>query len=123
MMSISNYAFENRIFSCKESGRISGDDAKTWAEKLREHATQSPTPIVALVDALEVRQVSRAALEIFAKASYTPNVLAVVVATNAPVEVTATNIGLLGKPHQTLVFSTLAAAQEQAQKLLEAEKT
>jgi hypothetical protein len=118
-MPIINYTFENRIFFAQETGDISPEDARTWAEKLKESADQSPAPIVAFVDALEVKQVSLPALDIFSKASFTRGVLAVVVATNIKTELTARNIGLLGKRKQTMVFGSLAEAREYALILLE----
>src|SRR5436305_8522226 len=113
-MPIIDYVCQDRIFSCKEVGSISAEDARDWAKKLKEYAEQTGRPIVALVDALNVTQVSTSALNTFAKASFTHNVLAVMVATNVAVSITAQNIGLLGKRKQTLVFPTLKEAQEHA---------
>ncbi len=116
-MPISDYQFSEGIFSAKESGIITPQEAREWADRLEQAAAQSPTPIVALVDALSVKQIAFGAYDIFSKASYTPNVLRVVVATNAVTSGSSTNIGLLGKRHQTEVFRTLEEAREHARSL------
>lgn len=117
-MPITDYDFSDRVFFAKESDLITGDEANTWARKLAECALASDQPIVALVDALEVRQVSVAAHQIFTKASFTANLLAVVVATNDVVRLTATTIGMLGKRGKTVVFPTLEKAREYTESLL-----
>ena len=117
-MPITDYAFQDRIFSCKEVGSIAAEDAKEWADRLKAYADQSSTPIVALVDALDVTQIPQSAVDIFSKASFTSNLIAVVVATSAALTVTSKNIGLLGKRNQTIVFKTLKEAQEHAAKLV-----
>ncbi|MCA0459043.1 MAG: hypothetical protein LCI00_34150 [Chloroflexi bacterium] len=122
-MPITNYAFQERVFSAKETGDISAKDAEEWAAQLAQHAQESPTKIVALVDALEVKRVAAKAVDIFSKASFTPNLIAVVVATNNVVSPTATNIGLLGRRNQTLVVRTLQEAHEYCAKLLVTEQT
>lgn len=121
-MPIINYDFQGSVFSAKEIGNISASDAQEWADKLTEYAGQSPTKIVALVDALEVKNVVYRAVDIFTKASFTSNVIAIVVATNSTVSSTATNIGLLGRRNKTLVFRTLQEAQLCCQKLLNEEQ-
>jgi hypothetical protein len=120
-MPITDYSFQDRIFFAKESGVISASDATEWANRLVEHAKQSPQPIVAVVDALEVTRMVVQAYDIFSKASFTPNVLAVVVTTNTVMSVSSKAIGLLGKRNQTVVFPTLDAARKHAQDLLEAQ--
>ena len=122
-MPIINYEFNNAIFSAKEMGDISASDAQEWSDKLKLHAQQSAEKIVALVDALEVKRVTLPALDIFSKASFTPNVIAIVVATNSAVSSTATNIGLLGRRNKTLVFRTLQEALDCCQTLLDEERT
>ena len=121
-MPVIDYAFQERVFSAKEIGDISAKDAEEWAAQLTQHAQESPTKIVALVDALEVKRVAAKAVDIFSKASFTPNLIAVVVATNSVISPTATNIGLLGRRNQTLVVRTLQEAQECCAKLLVTEQ-
>lgn len=117
-MPITDYEFRNRIFFARESGVISSEDAREWAQKLSEHARQSSQPIVALVDALTVGAVNMGAQLTFSKATFTPNVIAVVVATNLATSLTSSNIGLMGKQRQTVVFPTLEQARQHAEKLL-----
>lgn len=116
-MPITDYRFQDRVFSAREAGTISADEAKEWADKLQEYARQSSERIVALVDAVEVKNVTFAAQQIFSKASYTPNVMAVVVVTNNVVGGTATNISLLGKRQQTVIFRTFDEANAYIQQL------
>lgn len=120
-MPISDYTFKGQIFFARESSVISAEDARRWAEKLAECAQWSVTPIVALVDALDVTRIDFPAVEILSKASYTPNVLAVVVASSSAVENTSKNIGLLGKRNQTLIYATLEEARSRAEGLLRAQ--
>lgn len=117
-MPIINYDFHDAIFSAKEVGNITAEEAQEWSNKLTDCAQQSPVKLVALVDALEVKNVVLRAVDIFTKASYTPNVIAIVVATNNVVSSTATNIGLLGMRNKTLVFRTLQEARECCANLL-----
>ncbi len=117
-MPITDYEFTNRIFFARETGDISAGDAMEWAQKLKDHAEQSPVKIVALVDALEVKHVAYPAVDIFSKASFTHKVIAVVVATNQVIKSTARDIGLLGKRNQTVVFRTLDEARQHAEQLV-----
>lgn len=117
-MPIMDYEFKDRIFFARETGDISAEDAREWAQKLKENAGQSPVKIVALVDALQVKHVAFPAVDIFSKASFTPKVIAVVVATNQVIKSTARDIGLLGKRNQTVVFRTLDEARQHAEQLV-----
>ena len=117
-MPITDYCFQDRIFFAKETGTITAEDAQEWSKKLVEAAQTSPEPIVALVDATTIGSLSSAAARIFERASYTENLLAVVVATHAAAALTSRTIGLLGKRGGTIVLATLDAAREQAELLL-----
>lgn len=117
-MPIIDFEFKNRIFFAKESGIVSDREAADWAQKLEGYAKQSEKPIVALVDALSVKGVSAKGQDIFSKASFTRNVVKVVVAANIRVSLTASNISLLGKQNQTVVFGTLNEAREYAEELV-----
>ncbi len=109
------------MFFAKESGVISRDEAQLWADRLAEYARTNEEPIVALVDALDVTRISIPAYTIFSKASFTPNVLEIVVATNDRSQLSSKNIGLLGKPRKTVVFATLDEAQQYVATLLQAQ--
>ncbi len=117
-MPIEDYRFENRIFFAREIGVIQPIDAEEWAQKLVQHAQESNEPIVALVDAVKAGLITMAVTDLFSKASFTPNLLAVVVATSPRVTLVAKTIGMLGKPGHTKVFPSLEAAQEYAENLL-----
>jgi hypothetical protein len=118
-MPIADYAFSGRIFFARESGLISGEEAREWAQRLTEQAQASPEPIVALVDALAVTGLSASASKTFEAATFTENLIAVVVATNARASMSSRVIGLLGKRHGTIVVPTLEEARKLARELLE----
>jgi hypothetical protein len=119
IMPIGDYDFSNRIFFAKETGIIAPAEAEEWARKLEKAAQSSARPIVALVDAVDVTSVTRRASDIFAKASHTDNLLAVVVATNHIVHLEATTIGFLGKRGYTRVFNNLDDARRHADEILQ----
>ncbi len=118
-MPITNYECHDRVFFAKETGFVTTEEAYVWVEKLESCASQNQQPIVALVDALEVTRISPVAYQVFSKASFTENVVGVVVATNAVITQTSTTISRLGKRQQTWVFSTLDEARQYALRLLE----
>ena len=115
-MPITNLCFENGIFSAKESGQISGEDALLWVEALRACAEASTALIVILIDARELTFISTAAQKIFTKAAETSNVKVAVVATGNPVATQLSRIvGLLSRvrqTHDTHVFQTLDEATQ-----------
>ncbi len=117
-MPIEDYSFQDRIFFAREVGVIAEEDAEAWAQQLTEHARQSDLPIVALVDALKAGLITIAVSDIFSQASFTPNLLAVVVATGPRVTIVAHTIGMLGKPGHTKVFPTMAEARDYAESLV-----
>ncbi|MBE2269712.1 MAG: hypothetical protein IAE80_15860 [Anaerolinea sp.] len=117
-MAIEDYTFENRIFFAREVGVISVSEAEEWAHKLAAYAASSEQPIVALVDALHAGLITMAVNDVFSKASFTPNLLAVVVATSPRVTLVAKTIGMLGKPGHTKVFPSLETAREYAESLV-----
>jgi hypothetical protein len=117
-MPITDYRFENRIFYAIESGHLSGEDGREWARRLKEAAEASPEPIVALVDARTVNSITRAAERAFIEASHTPNLLAVVVATNPITEIHSTTIGIMGQRGYTRIFRNIADAQQHAEEIL-----
>ena len=117
-MPIVDYDFQDRVFFAREKGDISINEAREWSEKLGECAAKSPRPIVALVDALAVTGVNMGAQLIFSRASFTANLMAVVVATNITASLTSSNIGLMGKQRHTHVFPTLEEARQYVDQLL-----
>jgi len=111
-MPITDYKFENRVFFAVESGSLNEYDAAEWARRLAETAQNSPEPIAALVDARTAISMSIEAERIFIKASYTPNLMAVVVITNPSRMMIATTIKLLGKRDQARICSTEEQAKQ-----------
>ena len=121
-MPITDYHFQDRVFFAKEAGNISKHEATEWTDKLTNHAEQATEKIIALVDAVDVKRVDFAAQQIFSKASFTPNVMAVVVVANNVVGGTATNISLLGKRQQTVIFQSFDEANQYVQQLLDEDR-
>lgn len=117
-MPIEEYSFQNRIFFAREVGVITEADADEWTNQLKAHAQSSELPIVALVDALKAGLITIAVSDIFSQASFTSNLLAVVVATSPRVNIVARTIGMLGKPGHTKVFTSLAEARDYAESLV-----
>ena len=118
-MPIIDYSFESGIFFARETGDLSEADATEWAERLESCAASSPTPVAAVVDALEAGYAFDEAREIFARASYTTNLLCVAVASHPFNETTARVIGLLGKLGHTHVFATVEEAYAYARRCLQ----
>jgi len=118
-MPINDLRFEHGIFSARESGQISAEDALLWVEQLRACAVDSHIPIVILIDARELTFISTAAQKIFTKAAETPKVKVAAVATGTPVATQLSRIvGLLSRvrqTHDTHVFQTLDEATSFAQ--------
>lgn len=117
-MPITDYKFENRIFFAVESGHLTGEDGQDWANRLKAAAVSSPDPIIALIDARTVLSITRAAERAFIDASYTHNLMAVVVATNPRTTLQAMTIGILGQRGYTRIFRTMEEAAEYATSLI-----
>jgi hypothetical protein len=121
-MPIDNMRFEDGIFYARQSGSISEAEARQWVDSFRAAAEASPTPIVALVDALEVTYIQPAASVIFIEGSTTPNVKAAAVVTRSTVtNVRARTISMMSEnrsTHQTYIFSSMAEAEQFARTCL-----
>ena len=122
-MPITDYTFENRIFFAKESGLITREDAQTWSVRLKAATEASETPIVALVDAMDVTFIDRVAQRIFQESSHFDNLLAVIVATNRSAALQSETIGLLGKRGYTRVLGSLEEATQEAGEILSQHRT
>ena len=117
-MPITDYKFEHRVFFALETGFLDEQDADEWARRLMEVAQKSPEPIVALVDARTAVGMNVKAESIFIKASFTPNLAAVVVITNPGGIIHATTIKMLGQPGYTRLFGTEEQAQAHVAEIL-----
>lgn len=117
-MPITDMTFQDGIFFCREIGRIEREDAELWAEKVREYATISPHPIVALVDATEATYITAAAREVFARATAIPGLHAgVVAAKDFRVAQNVRLTAMLSVKRHTLLFSNLPDARAKAEEL------
>lgn len=112
IMPIVDMKFEDGIFSAREYGRIEKADAKAWVEKLSHHCLTSLVPVVALVDALEVKYISTEARQIFVRASKIPNFKCSAVAAEQLITVqTARVIARMSQKDHTYIFATLKEAR------------
>lgn len=112
-MPIDNIVFENGIFYCREFGNLSVEDAKLWADKAFEFAQSAvPQPIVALIDAREVKFVAMDARQIFAKASGIEGLALAVVVTNDPITTQSSRIiNVMAVKKTTHLFKTMEEAR------------
>lgn len=111
-MPITDISFTDGLFFARETGTIDVDDAKLWASHAQKYAASSQTPIVALVDAIEVTSVTPQAQQIFAAASRIPNLNCAAVATRNPVStMTARVISNRAAHEHTHLFATLESAK------------
>jgi len=123
-MPITDIAFQDGIFFCREVGQIDRKDAEFWADKVREYAAASQHPIVALVDATAATYITAAAREVFARASAIPGLHAgVVAATDFRVAQNSRLTAMLAVERHTLIFSSLEKAREHAEKLAQLFRT
>jgi hypothetical protein len=112
-MPVTNIHFEDGVFYCKEAGEISPDDAMRWAKYVEQFAEQSPNPIIALIDGAECTFITAKARTIFARASSTPNLHAVVIATSDfKVKQSIQLISMMAHEKHTHVFDTIEAAAD-----------
>jgi len=121
-MPIHDMRFEGGIFYATEKGLIDEADARQWVDALQVHATGSPKPIVALIDAREVEFVSANASLIFVEGSATPNVKAAIVVTRSTnTTIKARTIGMMSErhhTHRTYVYTSLVEAERFAQSVV-----
>ncbi len=117
-MPIDSITFEDGIFFTKESGVITNDDALYWRDELRKIATEADEPFVALVDALDVTDITPQAGRIFAEAARTENLFISAIATSESMSFKSNLIGIIGKRGHTYVFATLDEARAFAEEQL-----
>jgi hypothetical protein len=112
-MSIDSIVFENGIFYCREFGNLTAEDAQLWADKAAEFAKEyAPKPIVALIDAREVKYESMEARHILAQASGIEGLeLAAVVTSNPLTRQSSQIIRALAVKKHTYIFSTIEEAK------------
>lgn len=115
-MPISNMYFKDGIFFAKESGIVNEADAREWVAELKRYAQESPVPIIALVDALEVTAITRTAEQVFAEGSKTANVrLSSVAAGSAMMAQVSRNISLRAKRGSSYIFMKMEEARRFAE--------
>lgn len=111
-MPIVDMSFKDGIFFAREYGRVDKADAKVWAERLSHHCMISSVPVVAVIDALDVKYISTEARQIFVKASKIPNFKLSAVAAKALVTAqTARIIAMMSEENHFHVFGSLSEAE------------
>ena len=112
-MPIVDMSFENGIFFAREYGRVDKADAKLWAERLSHHCMTSLVPVVAVIDALDVKYISTDARQIFVKASKIPNFnVSAVAAKELVTAQTARIIAMMSEENHCYVFGSLEEAEQ-----------
>jgi hypothetical protein len=123
-MPITQMYFKGGVFFAKEVGRIGREDARSWSETVREYTDSSPTPIAAVVDALEVTFVTSEARQIFVRCSHIPNFAVGAVATqDSAITYTAHVIGAMSERGHSFVFPTVEEAWDFAVEKLKKTQT
>ena len=117
-MPIVDMQFENGIFSVREVGYVSAEDALSWVQAARHHALNNETPITLLVDATQATTICMDARKIFAQASDMPNVQVAAVAVNPEnmrgaqhSRITAL-LASIRKTHETHFFDSMEEANQ-----------
>ncbi len=119
-MPMSHMRFESGLFFAREVGDILVNDAQEWTTQLRAAAESYCSPIVALVDAMDIGFIYADAREVFVRASRTPNVRIIAVAVSSILAVeTARGIAMRSEPGKTYTFVTLAEARSFALRMLQ----
>lgn len=123
-MPIIETSFKDGIFFAREVGHIDREDAKVWAAQIARCAAESSTPIVSLIDALEVTFITTEARKIFVQASRIPNLkCAAVAAAGGITAQTARVIGHMAERDHTYVFASLEEARRFAEAQLDTAST
>lgn len=116
-MPIEDFRFEDGIYYTREFGNLTVEDARLWTEFARRYAQASEMPIVAVVNALDVEQISKEAQRVFARASHIPNLDSAAVATR-DAAAQSERIGQQAVQKHTYVFRNLAEAVAYARQRL-----
>jgi hypothetical protein len=111
-MAISEIRFVDGVFYCKESGTLTEDDAQLWATKAREFTRRHDAPVIALIDARDLKQVTRPARRILAEATAISDLkLAAVVTQNFTARKAADTIDNSASDPHTITFQKMAEAR------------
>jgi hypothetical protein len=116
-MPIHKMHFEDGVFASKSVGYLDNVDARMWANALRTHADNSPFPITAVLDVLEVNRICPTVTQILTTALTNPNVRMVVLATGGSISAQkARVIDQLSQIPGLRVASELGDARHMAQR-------
>lgn len=107
-MAVQDMQFGEGIFFAHLSDRVSADDARTWARQLSHYAKRADAPLVALVDARDVRYIAQEARRIFVRAGTMQYFRAMIMVTDDVVTAQTARMLNILSPHaqHTFVFDT-----------------
>lgn len=117
-MPIKDCYIEDRIFFAHESGLLTPSDAMVWVSYLEQQPITPDAPVVAIVDAREVTQVTGDAMFVFLQASYCSKLLAVLVVSSVYNMAMAHAFADLGEEGKTHIFTSYEKALAFAHDLL-----
>lgn len=119
-MPITEMTLDGGIFYVREEGEITKEDAVDYTMELISHCEQQPSPIVILIDAMDVTSVSMDARKIFARVTSDQNHDQAYVACGSLNIVQAARvIGLMSKDRKTHVYRSLETARDHATQRVE----
>ena len=123
-MPIQESSFEDGILICRESGRIDANDAQKFEQIVYAHANMSLTPIVVLIDAIDVELITPDANKIFLRTASIPNIRGhVVVTRNLIATQSARVLAIRNREKNTYIYESFDEALKFAKKLLEQSAT
>lgn len=106
-----NMHFENHVFYARPGESLNKAEAITWVSALRRYAEQTFSPIVAVIDARDLKFIPASARVVLAEATRMWRVKALVFVTDDSTMLqTVRMIGILGEDKATRAFTTLDEA-------------
>ena len=115
-MPITKMWLDNQIFYVREEGDITRDDALRYSKQLTALFKDTDKPIIIVVDAMGVKDISMDARKIFARITNDPMHEKAFVASNSvPMKQASRVIGMMSEDNKTIIFESFEEAKEQAQ--------
>lgn len=120
-MPITDFSFHSGIFFTRQTGKLDAQDAYLWAEYASRCVAASKQPVIALVDATTVTQVTAEAQAILAKASNIPGLCMGVVVMHGVVTKNEKTTTVMASKEHTHIFNDMekgrAFAEQEAKRL------
>lgn len=116
-MPLADVQFDEGIYYCREVGNITIADAECWTQHARRFTQMSDQPIIALIDAREVRRIDPQARQILADATLIDGLELAVVATQSYNARSASErIDEIAPDPHTVIFQEMTEARAFAQR-------